>query len=301
MTQIDKKCGWRWLVVYSLILLTRCGTLPNGQRWGQEATLRPGWRRVGTAAVDAALSPRVWVPAVGGGAFLIGDELGNIDHKLSDWAATHTPVFGSQKRAEQISDYLVYTAGVAASLTALATPSGAMPAAWKEGQAAEEWEWLAAKGKAMLGVDGGAVLLTHATNSWFLKNITHRPRPYTSDPAEAAMHDPAEANKSFPSGHTSTTAVLTTLASRNVEYFPWPKEGRTALQYGLIGLTLSTAWARVEAHQHFPSDVLVGAAIGNFFGAFINDAFLGLHRPHEGGVTIQPTRDGVMLGLRWPW
>ena len=157
--QTREKRGWRYLVVYSMILLTGCGTLPNGHRWGQDTTLSPGWQRVGTAARKAALSPQVWVPAVGAGVFLLGEQIAHIDT------------------------------------------------------------------------------------------------------------------------------------------LPWPEVSRTALQASMIGLTIGTAWARVEAKQHFPSDVLFGAALGNFFGAFMNEAFLGL----DGRVTIQPSREGVVLGLRWPW
>jgi hypothetical protein len=32
---------------------------------------------------------------------------------------------------------------------------------------------------------------------------------------------------------------------------------------------------RVEAGAHYPSDVIVGMAIGDFFGAMFDDAFLG--------------------------
>jgi membrane-associated phospholipid phosphatase len=288
MRQTREQWGWRWLVVYSMILLTGCGTLPNGRRWGQDATLSPGWQRVGTAARDAALSPQVWVPAVGACVFLIGDQIGHIDQKLSNWAVEHTPVFRSQEGAAQASDYLQNAARAAGVLTALATPSGPAPEAWKEGKAAEEWEWLVAKGKGMVGVEGGAVLGTFLT-TYALKETIHRSRPDTSDPSEAT--------KSFPSGHASHTAVWAMLASRNVATLPWPEESRTALQAGLTVLTLGAAWARVEAKQHFPSDVLFGAALGNFFGAFINEAFLGL----DGGVTIQPSREGVVLGLHWPW
>jgi hypothetical protein len=286
--QTREKGGWRYLVVYSMILLTGCGTLPNGHRWGQDATLSPGWQRVGTAARNAALSPQVWVPAAGAGVFLLGEQIAHIDKKLSNWAAEHTPVFRSQAGAAHASDALQNVARAAGVLTALATPSGQAPAAWKEGKAAEEWKWLEAKGKGMLGVEGGAVLGTFLM-TYALKETTHRSRPDTSDRSEAT--------KSFPSGHTSHTAVLTMLASRNVATLPWPEASRTALQASLIGLTIGTAWARVEAKQHFPSDVLFGAALGNFFGAFMNEAFLGL----DGEVTIQPSREGVVLGLRWPW
>src|SRR5262245_43756345 len=115
--QIDEKWGWRWLVIYSMILLTGCGTLSNGHRWGQDATLLPGWEHLRTAAKQAPLSPQVWGPAAGAGIFLIGDQIGNIDHKLSDWAAKHTPVFGSSKRADQISDNLQDAARVAAMVS----------------------------------------------------------------------------------------------------------------------------------------------------------------------------------------
>jgi PAP2 superfamily protein len=283
-----EKWGWGWLVVYCMLLLTGCGTLPNGHRWGQDATLSPGWQRVGTAARKAALSPHVWVPMARAGVFLVGDQIGDIDKKLSNWAVEHTPVFGSQAGAAHASDTLQNVARAAGVITALATPSGQAPAAWQEGKAAAEWEWLEAKSKGMLGVESGAVLGAFLT-TYVLKETIHRPRPDTSDRSDAT--------KSFPSGHASHTAVLTMLASCNVATLPWPEASRMALQAGLIGLTIGTAWARVEAKQHFPSDVLIGAALGNFFGAFINEAFLGL----DGEMIIQPSREGVVLGLRWPW
>lgn len=190
--------GWRWLVVSSLVLLIGCGTLPNGRRWGQDATVSPGWQRVGTAARKAALSPHVWVPAAGAGVFLLGEQLGHLDTKVSDWAGAHTPVFRSQAGAAHASDALQHTARAAGVLSALATPSGKAPAAWKEGQAAEEWEWLAAKSKGIIGVEGGAVMATAVTTA-ALKATLRRSRP---DIAERA-----EATTSFPSGHASHTAV----------------------------------------------------------------------------------------------
>ena len=156
--QRSEKWGWVWLVVYSIVLLTGCGTL-NDRRWGQDATLSPGWQRVGKAAQDAVLDPEVLVYVSLGSAFLIGDQIGHIDHKLSNWAADRTPVFGSQKRAAQVSDYLQDTARAAGVISALATPSGKAPEEWQEGKEAQKWEWLEAKGKGMLGVDGGAILI----------------------------------------------------------------------------------------------------------------------------------------------
>ena len=267
--------GLQWirvgLVVYSIVLLTGCGTLPNGRRWGQDATLTPGWGRVGHAALDAALAPEIWVPAAGALAF----QVGNIDRKLADWAADHTPVFGSQKGAARASDALQDTMRLAYGITVLATPSGK-----------QFKEWATAKGEG-LAVGAAAIGLTAGVTE-ALKVGIHRPRPDGSD------------NLSFPSGHTSHTAVLEMLAARNLESLSLPAGGHIALRIGLTTLTAGTAWARVEAHKHFPSDVLAGVALGHFVGAFINDAFLGLKRTQAGGFTIQLCREGVMLGLHWP-
>ena len=62
-------------------------------------------------------------------------------------------------------------------------------------------------------------------------------------------------------------------------------------------LTAGTAWARVEAGEHYPSDVLVGVALGNFMGAFFTEAFLGLEPGTRVAFTAEPARGGAVL--RW--
>lgn len=69
------------------------------------------------------------------------------------------------------------------------------------------------------------------------------------------------------------------------------------LQIGFTTLTVSTAWARVEAKSHFPSDVLAGMALGHFIGAFINDAFLGTESPFF--FSVEPTRKDIYCSIRW--
>jgi membrane-associated phospholipid phosphatase len=69
---------------------------------------------------------------------------------------------------------------------------------------------------------------------------------------------------------------------------------RTSLDVGLDALTIATGWARVEAGQHFPSDTLVGMALGNFVGAFVNRAFLGLDDSNA-AVALASTGQGLVL------
>jgi membrane-associated phospholipid phosphatase len=264
-----KICKIHLLVLLGTGLLAGCATLPNGRGWGQEATPFPGWQRIRKAAVGAAIEPNTWIPAAAAAVFKIG----NIDENLSDWSADHTPVFGSQKGAKRASDYLRGATGVAYLITAMTTPGGEEPK-----------EWTAAKLK---GIAAGAVALslTHGVTG-ILKHETDRTRPDSSD------------DRSFPSGHASTAAAFSTLASRNLESLPISRRNRILLRAGFTTLAAGTAWARIEGKQHYPSDVLAGYAIGHFISAFINDAFLGLGHVNEFGFNFEPSKNGVIVSLR---
>jgi membrane-associated phospholipid phosphatase len=85
-----------------------------------------------------------------------------------------------------------------------------------------------------------------------LKGTIQRERPDGSDMA------------SFPSGHSTRAFSYATFASRNLELVDLPEGARTGLRVGLFTLAGATAWARVEAGKHYPSDVLAGAALGRF-------------------------------------
>jgi membrane-associated phospholipid phosphatase len=64
------------------------------------------------------------------------------------------------------------------------------------------------------------------------------------------------------------------MAAANVEVTPMPGWTRRSLQAGLYGVAAATGWARVEAGVHYPTDVLVGYAIGQFIARFGYHAFL---------------------------
>ncbi len=85
-----------------------------------------------------------------------------------------------------------------------------------------------------------------------LKRIVNRPRPYES--YSAIYPDIYESGKSFPSGHTTTafsTAASLTLTTKKwyiaVPAFAW---------------ATSVGYSRMYLGQHYPSDVLMGAAVG---------------------------------------
>jgi membrane-associated phospholipid phosphatase len=251
-------------------VVTGCGTLPNGRGWGQDATLFPGWKRVRDAAVNAAFAPKTWIPAIGALALQVDD----MDTEIAEWAADTMPLFGTADDAGKSSDKLCQIGHGLYLLTALSTPSG------DEGKI-----WINNKLKG-IGIGLAAMAVSYGTTD-ALKGATGRTRPDKSD------------QRSFPSCHASTTAVSTMLASRNVEHLGLPTWGSTPLQVGLAALPYVSGWARVEANKHYPSDALVGVALGNFFGAFFNDAFLGIDSTVNIAITFEPSHQALVVGLRW--
>jgi len=247
--------------------LSACGTLPNGKRWGEDATLLPGWERVQTSAVSAAKDPWTWGPLLGAAAFQIDD----FDRRTSDWAREHTPVFGSQNSAKEWSDDLRSASSFAHYASILATPSGDQPG-----------DWIVSKVKGTL-VGVAAVSATGQVTN-FIKEQTDRTRPNGAD------------GESFPSGHTSASSVHTRLAARNLQSVEMSDATRTTLNVGLHALTFGTSWARIEAGWHYPADTLFSMALGNFIASFINDAFMGLPDSHA-SLSVQTVEDGALL--RW--
>src|SRR5262245_15116026 len=218
--------------------LGACSTaVPEGSYWGADATAAPSWDRVAEAAWDAAKDPFTWVPAVGAAALQIGD----VDDDIADWANDHTPVFGSRGTASDASDWL-QAASVAVYVgTGLGAP-------------APNGDWLLTKAKGF--AVGATALAATAGTTFGLKEAVGRERPLGQD------------NDSFPSEHASLTAASARLTYETLQYYDLPQEARIAADVGLAGLALTTGWARVEAGEHHPADVLAGAALGNFLAVF---------------------------------
>jgi len=250
-------------------MLSGCGTLANGRTWGQDATLFPGWERVGQAALNAVLDPETWAPVVGAAVF----QTGSLDRNLSHWAAKRTPIFQSQTNAATASDVLLGVAEGAAVITALSTPSGEAPG-----------DWALAKAKG-LSVGLAAFGLTQGATAG-LQSLIDRTRPNG-------------VSNSFPSGHAASAAVCDTLSARNTDFLALPAGARLGLKIGFTTLTVGTAWARLEARQHYPSDVLAGMALGHFLGAFSNNAFLGAASPRNFFFKVEPSRRDIYASLNW--
>jgi len=190
------------------------------------------------------------------------------------WATRHRPIYGSEDTANNMRDIFSTSLKIEALLTALATPSGKDPK-----------EWALAKAKGLV-VEWGAVWATSETTG-LLKNTTDRTRPDGSD------------KESFPSASTSQAFSYATLSNRNLESIDIPSGLRVPIQVSNIVMATGVAWQRLENNKHFPSDIIAGAAIGNFLTAFVHDAFLGLPEDSRFGFVILPLKSGVITDLRF--
>ncbi len=255
------------LVITALCAFVQgCGVMPNGRRWGQDVTLAPGLDTAAQAAGRAAMSPRVFVPALA--ALMCRIE--NADERIVRWARQKTPTSGSPAKAERLSSQLRSASLIIFHASVLATPGGAD---------AGQWAISKAKGYA---VQGGAAAVVNEL-VFALKDASRRKRPGNKD------------DDSFPSGHAANAAAFTALASRNVSAMTLPGDLKTCLDAGLVSLAALTAWERVEAGVHYPSDVLAGMALGSFVAFFLNDTFMGIGTTASPEVIIGP--DGWYAGL----
>ncbi len=253
------------LLIVVTLFCGGCATVDSGKEWGSRVSVFPGYTKTESAFSTAMKDPDTWAPLIGATIFRVLD----MDRQVSQWAFNNTPVFGSPLSAIEASDLLQDTAGVGMIVTALMTPVSDDKMSAMTGRL---------KG---FGVEALAVGITSDTTG-IIKGISGRRRPDGSD------------NNSFPSAHSSRAFSYAALGSRNLESIKMGEGSRRALDYGFTAIAMGVAWARVEGRAHYPSDVLAGAALGNFLALFIHDTLLG--REYDDlTLHVDPGQDGITV------
>jgi len=258
-----------WKTSLTVAVLVLCAGCANRQpKFGEKATLFPQPYRLERAAKKAACDPHVWAPTAG--ALLFG--LSGWDDEVSEWAVRETPIFGSPLDADKWGGRIRNISLAGAVGTALIANSGTQP----DEIALNKTKALAFEAAAWIGTD----VVVQA-----LKGGVGRERPNKVN------------NRSFPSDRAAEASVSAALGRRNLNFVRMDPRYRPWAQGTFTALEVATAWSRVEAGAHYPSDALAGMAIGNFIGAFVTDAFVG--RPGDAFVRCGPTKkgDGIQLGV----
>jgi hypothetical protein len=107
---------------------------------------------------------------------------------------------------------------------------------------------------AETGLLSGEAAINSTAVSYFLKNVMQRPRPYLDNGNGTFF----QGGSSFPSEHA---AIAWSVAS--VLAHEYPGTLTKVLAYGLAAGVSAT---RVTGQQHFSSDVIIGSALGWYFG-----------------------------------
>jgi len=183
---------------------------------------------------------------IAGTALAVWAAAGN-DGRASSRAVSNTPVFGSPARAKQVSDALEYVSiGVAAAIYTIKylppvdRPFTAPAQIYAATHAIDSPHPSA-------GLASGAMAFGVLE---VLKRHTERPRPDGRD------------TRSYPSGHTAAVAWAGGVSAEMVYTLGLRPQYEIPARGALALATIATAWGRVEAQKHYPSDVLAGALLG---------------------------------------
>jgi len=204
------------------------------------AAARADAARTREALRTALRDPGTWIPAVA--ALIVA--LSGRDHAISDRAMDTTPLFGTNDEALDASDVLRDVSYFEMVATSPMAPGAA--------SSVDKWS------EAILAEHAGVASASAVT--WVLKRTVGRERPNGIN------------KHSFPSGHATRAFAARGAIAYNLDRSTLADPARVTADVAFSLAAVGTAWARVEGGAHHASDVLAGAAIGNFFGRFFAEA-----------------------------
>ena len=133
----------------------------------------------------------------------------------------------------------------------------------------------------------GEVLLIQTSITGIVKGTVQRTRPFAYDgetPIEKKTS--TDARISFFSGHTSMTAAISFFTAKVFTEYIEDNTAKILIWSGAVILPAATALMRVNSHWHFPTDVMVGYAVGALVGYLIPE----LHKTKVNeSVSIAPS------------
>lgn len=111
---------------------------------------------------------------------------------------------------------------------------------------------------------GLAVMTAHS-----IRFGIRRPRPTQYEGAADVNMSDVERHLSFPSGHSTTTAAITTSFATTFWLRHPDSPWRWVVAGSSVALATVSGFGRVGAGRHFPSDAIAGQLIGTAFGILV--------------------------------
>ncbi len=159
---------------------------------------------------------------------------------------------------------------------------------WKLSESARRAEGIHPASRVLSKFGGAGPMAAASGAMWGLGALTHDSRAASTGPmaSEAVLHASLAAlglklafnrerpnkfdgqgqfwggGRSFPSGHAATTFAFATVVAHQYKDKPW-------VRIGAYGLATAVSFSRVGGLKHYPSDVMIGAAVGHLVGRFV--------------------------------
>lgn len=131
----------------------------------------------------------------------------------------------------------------------------------------------------------GEVVLLNAAMNGLVKGLTTSSRPFVYDensPLEEKYK--LDARHSFYSGHTSVTASNSFFTARVFTEYLTDNTVKVLIWSAAALIPAVTGFSRINTHNHFPTDVIVGYIVGSAIGYLIPE----LHKTENNNVTAAP-------------
>lgn len=244
----------RYFLTLIIILNSGCSLIRKEGTWGKNALWPLESERVRWAFKKNISSAHVWLPLTGAAVI----RWGGYDNKVAHEIAEEHHIFIDHKHADHWSDFSNEVLKYQVYASTLLTPSMGNDSDWTE--------WTRNK------IKGGAVVISSSSIA-----------RYTRDRAAEAFprERPNRADRySFPSSHSTKAGAYNILVHKNIDQINMDDRLRFSLKVVSTTMAATTAWARVEGHRHYPSDVLAGYALGSFVSGFIYDVFMNDDNDH---------------------
>lgn len=144
-----------------------------------------------------------------------------------------------------------------------------------------------------------AKIMTHAVTG-MTKGTVGRIRPYAyNEQIPVENKTTKSAKRSFFSGHTSNFAVLSFFTAKVISDYSSNRSLKILVWSFALASSSYMGYLRVEAGNHFKTDVIVGLIVGAAIGVGIPE----LHKKKKDGNTLSilPYFDGQTSGLYFTW
>ncbi|MBT0608568.1 phosphatase PAP2 family protein [Aequorivita echinoideorum] len=138
-------------------------------------------------------------------------------------------------------------------------------------------------------------LATTASIYTITAGLVNRSRPYVYDNSGDTSEDRRFKNngqRSFYSGHVAATATATFFAAKVYSDYNPDANGKVFVWAGAAALPAAVGVFRMEAGQHFLTDVLLGYALGGVTGILIPE----MHKKKNDNIDIYPSSGTTFLG-----